>query len=150
MKINGQAHLAAERSSIWEKLNDPALLQSCIPGCEQLERFEEDGYRVVVRISIGPVSARFKGRVKLTEISPLSFYSIVGEGEGGMAGFAKGTANVGLIDEHGGTLLTYEVEAQIGGKIAQLGQRLVIGSARKIADEFFSRFAKEVERAIPA
>jgi hypothetical protein len=144
MTMSGEVQLAAPRDAVWEKLNDPAILKSCIPGCEELETTEEGGFRATAKIKVGPVSARFKGKVTLSDLDPPNGYKITGEGEGGVAGFAKGGAVVSLIDKDGGTLLTYKVEAQIGGKLAQLGQRLINGSAKKVADEFFAKFAKAV------
>jgi carbon monoxide dehydrogenase subunit G len=145
MTMSGEVQLAASRDVVWEKLNDPAVLKSCIPGCEELESTEDGGFRATAKIKVGPVSARFKGKVTLSDLDPPNGYKISGEGEGGVAGFAKGGATVALSDKDGGTLLTYNVEAQIGGKLAQLGQRLINGSAKKIADEFFNNFAKAVQ-----
>ncbi len=145
MTMSGEVQLAASREVVWEKLNDPAVLKSCIPGCEELETTDEGGFRATAKIKVGPVSARFKGKVTLSDLDPPNGYKISGEGEGGVAGFAKGGATVALTDKDGGTLLTYNVEAQIGGKLAQLGQRLINGSAKKIADEFFNNFAKAVQ-----
>ncbi|RYX93576.1 MAG: carbon monoxide dehydrogenase [Bradyrhizobiaceae bacterium] len=145
MTMSGEVQLAASRDVVWEKLNDPAVLKSCIPGCEELETTEDGGFRATAKIKVGPVSARFKGKVTLSDLDPPNGYKISGEGEGGVAGFAKGGAAVALTDKDGGTLLTYNVEAQIGGKLAQLGQRLINGSAKKIADEFFNNFAKAVQ-----
>jgi uncharacterized protein len=145
MTMSGEVQLAAAREVVWEKLNDPAVLKSCIPGCEELESTDDGGFRATAKIKVGPVSARFKGKVTLSDLDPPNGYKITGEGEGGVAGFAKGGATVGLAGNDGGTLLTYNVEAQIGGKLAQLGQRLINGSAKKIADEFFSNFAKVVQ-----
>ena len=116
------------------------MLKACIPGCEQLDRIGDNEFQAVATVKIGPVKARFKGKVKLTDLDPPNGYKISGEGEGGVAGFAKGGATVSLADKDGGTLLTYNVEAQIGGKLAQLGQRLINGAAKKIADDFFERF----------
>jgi carbon monoxide dehydrogenase subunit G len=145
MTMNGEVQLAASRQMVWEKLNDPAVLKVCIPGCEELEKTEDNGFRAVAKMKVGPVSARFKGRVTLSDLDPPNGYKISGEGEGGVAGFAKGGATVGLTEKDGGTLLKYDVEAQIGGKLAQLGQRLINGSAKKLADEFFANFAKAVQ-----
>jgi carbon monoxide dehydrogenase subunit G len=145
MTMNGEVQLSAARETVWEKLNDPEVLKACIPGCEELESTEESGFRAVAKMKVGPVSARFKGRVTLSDLDPPKGYKITGEGEGGVAGFAKGGATVTLDDRDGGTLLTYNVEAQIGGKLAQLGQRLILGSAKKLADEFFSNFAKQMQ-----
>jgi carbon monoxide dehydrogenase subunit G len=145
MTMNGEVQLSASRETVWEKLNDPEVLKACIPGCEELESTEASGFRAVAKMKVGPVSARFKGRVTLSDLDPPKGYKITGEGEGGVAGFAKGGATVTLDDRDGGTLLTYNVEAQIGGKLAQLGQRLILGSAKKLADEFFSNFAKQMQ-----
>jgi carbon monoxide dehydrogenase subunit G len=145
MTMNGEVQLAAPREMVWTKLNDPEVLKACIPGCEELEKTEDNGFRAVAKMKVGPVSARFKGRVTLSDLDPPNGYKISGEGEGGVAGFAKGGATVGLTDSDGGTLLKYDVEAQIGGKLAQLGQRLINGSAKKLADEFFANFAKAVQ-----
>ena len=142
MTMIGEIQLAASREVVWTKLNDPAVLKVCIPGCEELERVDGEGFRAVAKMKVGPVSARFRGRVTLIDLDPPKSYTIVGEGEGGVAGFAKGGAKVSLLERDDGTLLTYHVEAQIGGKLAQLGQRLVNGSAKKLADEFFANFAR--------
>ena len=146
MTMNGEVQLAASREAVWAKLNDPEVLKACIPGCEELEKTEDDsGFRAVAKMKVGPVSARFKGKVTLSDLDPPNGYRISSEGEGGVAGFAKGGATVGLAEKDGGTLLTYNVEAQIGGKLAQLGQRLINGAAKKLADEFFTNFAKAVQ-----
>jgi len=146
MTMSGEVQLAAPREMVWTKLNDPEVLKACIPGCEELEKTEDNnGFRAVAKMKVGPVSARFKGKVTLSDLDPPNGYKISGEGEGGVAGFAKGGATVGLTDHDGGTLLKYDVEAQIGGKLAQLGQRLINGSAKKLADEFFANFAKAVQ-----
>jgi hypothetical protein len=146
MTMNGEVQLAASREAVWAKLNDPEVLKTCIPGCEELEKTEaNDGFRAVAKIKVGPVSARFKGRVTLSDLDPPNGYKISGEGEGGVAGFAKGGATVALAEKDGGTLLSYNVDAQIGGKLAQLGQRLINGAAKKLADEFFANFAKAVQ-----
>lgn len=145
MTMNGEVELPASRDVVWSKLNDPETLKACIPGCEELERTADNEFRATAKMKVGPVSARFKGRVTLSDFDPPNSYRISGEGEGGVAGFAKGGATVQLADKNGGTLLTYNVEAQIGGKLAQLGQRLINGSAKKLADEFFSNFAEAVK-----
>ncbi len=145
MDMKGEYRVAAPRQKVWDALNDPEILKQCIPGCEELEATEEGGFRAVAKMKVGPVSARFKGRVTLSDLDPPNGYKITGEGEGGVAGFAKGGATVALSDKDGGTLLTYNVEAQIGGKLAQLGQRLINGSAKKLADEFFNNIAKAVQ-----
>jgi carbon monoxide dehydrogenase subunit G len=144
MTMNGEVQLAAPRAVVWERLNDATVLKQCIPGCEELDKTSETEFQAVATIKIGPVKARFKGRVQLSEIDPPNGYKISGEGEGGVAGFAKGGAVVKLTDKDGGTLLSYDVESQIGGKLAQLGQRLVQGTAKKLADDFFNKFAAAV------
>ncbi len=127
-------------------LNDPVVLKSCVPGCEQLDKVSETEFQAVASIKIGPVKARWKGKVRLSDLDPPNGYKISGEGEGGVAGFAKGGATVALADKDGGTLLSYNVEAQIGGKLAQLGQRLINSAAKKTADDFFANFAKAVQQ----
>ncbi|MBB4380351.1 CoxG family protein [Bradyrhizobium sp. SBR1B] len=146
MTMSGEIKLAASREVVWAKLNDPAVLKVCIPGCEELERIDGEGFRAVAKMKVGPVSARFRGRVTLTDLDPPQSYSIIGEGEGGVAGFAKGGAKVNLLGLNDGTLLAYQVDAQIGGKLAQLGQRLINGTAKKLADEFFANFARALEQ----
>jgi carbon monoxide dehydrogenase subunit G len=145
MVMTGEQQLAAPREKVWAMLNDPAVLKACIPGCESLDVIGENEFQAVASNRIGPVKARFKGKVRLTDLDPPNGYKISGEGDGGVAGFAKGGASVMLADKDGGTLLTYNVEAQIGGKLAQLGQRLVNGAAKKLADDFFVRFAAAVK-----
>jgi uncharacterized protein len=141
MTMTGEVTLPADRPKVWGLLNDPEVLKSCIPGCQSLEKTGDNGFAAVVKTKIGPVSATFKGKVELSDIVPLVGYTIKGEGEGGVAGFAKGGAKVSLADASGGTLLRYDVEANVGGKIAQLGSRLVDGVAKNMADKFFASFA---------
>jgi carbon monoxide dehydrogenase subunit G len=145
MTMSGEQQLAAPRDAVWAALNNPEVLKACIPGCESLDVTGENEFQAVATNKIGPVKARFKGKVRLTELDPPNGYKISGEGDGGIAGFAKGGATVTLSDKDGGTLLTYNVEAQIGGKLAQLGQRLVNGAAKKLADDFFAKFAAAVK-----
>jgi carbon monoxide dehydrogenase subunit G len=144
MTMSGEVELPAPRATVWAKLNDPMVLKECIPGCESLEVIGENEFQAVAVNSIGPVKARFKGKVRLTDLDPPNGYKISGEGDGGIAGFAKGGATVTLAEKDGGTTLAYSVEAQIGGKLAQLGQRLVNGAAKKLADQFFQKFAAAV------
>jgi hypothetical protein len=144
MTMTGEVQLPAPRQTVWEKLNDADVLKATIPGCESLEKTSDTGFNAVAVTKIGPVKARWKGKVTLTDLDPPNGYKIVGEGEGGVAGFAKGSADVRLSDKDGGTLLTYNVDAQIGGKLAQLGQRLINGAAKKMADDFFKKFAEAV------
>ncbi len=145
MTMSGEQQLAAPRETVWKALIDPVVLKACIPGCETLDLIGENEFQAVATNKIGPVKARFKGKVKLTDLDPPNGYKISGEGDGGIAGFAKGGASVTLTDKDGGTLLTYNVDAQIGGKLAQLGQRLVNGAAKKMADDFFAKFAAAVK-----
>ena len=146
MTMTGEIPLEAKREVVWAKLNDPEVLKACIPGCEELNVIGENEFEAVAVNKIGPVKAKFKGTVQLTDIDPPNGYRISGQGDGGIAGFAKGGASVQLSDhEGGGTLLKYDVEAQIGGKLAQLGQRLINGAAKKMADDFFARFAEAVK-----
>ena len=147
MTMNGEYQLNAPREVVYAKLNDPEVLKACIPGCESLEMLSESEFQVVATNRIGPVKARFKGKVRLSDLNPPAGYKISGEGDGGIAGFAKGGATVNLTEKDGGTLLAYNVEAQIGGKLAQLGQRLVSGAAKKLADQFFDKFANNVNSA---
>ena len=145
MELTGTRLIAADRQTVWDKLNDAGTLKACIPGCQELTGSPEEGFEAVVKQKVGPVSATFKGAVSIEAANPPSSYRLVGEGKGGVAGFAKGGANVTLTDTEGGTELSYEVDAQVGGKLAQLGNRIVGGFARKMADEFFDRFQAQVE-----
>jgi uncharacterized protein len=149
MTMTGEVTLPAERPKVWALLNDPEVLKSAIPGCQSLERTGDNGFSAVVKMKIGPVSATFKGKVELTDIVPLVGYTIKGEGEGGIAGFAKGGAKVSLADAPAGTLLHYDVEATVGGKIAQLGSRLIDGVAKNMADKFFANFAAAATSSVP-
>lgn len=148
MTMQGEVALAADKVTVWAALNDAEILKSCIPGCQSLEKTSDTSFSAVAKLKIGPVSATFKGAVQFSEIDPPNGYRITGEGEGGIAGFAKGGARVRLTDHEGGTLLSYEVEANVGGKIAQLGSRLIDGVAKKMADEFFNNFAAKLAPAV--
>lgn len=141
MDMTGSYAIPAPRDAVWAALNDPDVLKACIPGCEELSQISPTEFEATVLAKIGPVKARFKGRVALTDLNPPQGYRISGEGSGGVAGFAKGGAEVTLTEEGEATLLTYAAQAQIGGKLAQLGSRLVDGVAKKMADEFFASFA---------
>jgi carbon monoxide dehydrogenase subunit G len=149
MDMNGEYRIPAPRQRVWEALNDPETLGRCIPGCESIEKTGDNAMSAVVQAKVGPVSARFTGAVTLEDIDPPNGYTIRGEGKGGVAGFAKGTAKVALADDGDGTLLTYNVDAQVGGKLAQVGARLVAGAVKKMADEFFGTFT-EIVGAQPA
>jgi uncharacterized protein len=129
---------------VFAALNDPEVLKACIPGCESLEKSSDTEMTAKVKLRIGPVSAAFSGKVTLSDIDPPNGYKISGEGQGGVAGFAKGGAVVKLAEEGAATVLTYEVDAQVGGKIAQVGARLITGTAKKLADQFFGKFAESV------
>lgn len=145
LEMSGEYELPQNRETVWKALNDADVLKRCIPGCETLEKLSDTEFQATVKLSIGPVSARFKGKVKLEDIDPPNGYKIVGEGEGGVAGFAKGHASVALTEAGEGTKLIYKAEAATGGKIAQLGQRLIAGSAKKTADRFFENFVETLQ-----
>ena len=144
MEIKGEYKIPASREKVFAALNDPAVLQACIPGCESLEKTPDTEMKAKVRMRIGPVSASFTGKVTLSDIDPPIGYRISGEGQGGAAGFAKGGAVVTLREDAGETVLNYNVDAQVGGKIAQVGARLITGTAKKLADQFFGKFAESV------
>jgi carbon monoxide dehydrogenase subunit G len=144
LTMNGEFVLPADKSTVWAKLNDPAVLKACIPGCEEFEVSGENEFKAVAKVKLGPVSTRFRGTVTLSEIDAPNSYRISGQGDGGISGFAKGGAAVRLEEADGGqTKLIYDVDAQVGGKIAQLGSRLIAGVAKKNADEFFTNFAAQ-------
>lgn len=146
LEMTGEYVLPKDRATVYAALNDPDVLKRCIPGCEELEKVSDNEFAAVVRMELGPVKARFKGKVRLEDLNPPEGYRIAGEGEGGVAGFAKGGAKVDLEEVPDGTKLSYRAEASVGGKIAQLGQRLLAGSAKKIADKFFANFAAELKK----
>jgi hypothetical protein len=142
MEMTGERQIAAPRQRVWEALNDPAVLKAAIPGCDSVERTGDDSFEAKVSVKLGPMSAKFGGKVQLTNINPPASYTISGEGSGGAMGFAKGGADVAL-EEVGpnATVLRYSVKAQVGGKMAQLGARLIDSTAKTMADQFFERFA---------
>jgi uncharacterized protein len=144
MEIKGEYKITAPRDKVFAALNDQAILQACIPGCESLDKLSDTEMTAKVRLRIGPVSAAFSGKVTLSDLDPPNGYKITGEGQGGVAGFAKGGAVVTLTEDGPDTLLKYDVDAQVGGKIAQVGARLIAGTAKKLADQFFSKFAESV------
>lgn len=150
MQIEDECVLPAPREKVWAMLNDIEVLRACIPGCESLE--EHDGGRMtaVVTTKIGPIKARFAGDVQLSDLVPPVSYTIQGEGKGGIAGFAKGRADVALSDHPDGTLLRYTVDVAIGGKIAQLGGRLIAATSKKLSEQFFKAFAERVQSGQPA
>lgn len=151
MDMQGDRHLAVSQQQAWDALNDPDVLQACIPGCEKVEATGEDQYAVTVAVRVGPVAARFNGKINLVDVMPPNSYTLVFDGQGGAAGFGKGTAKVQLAPpvEGGGCELHYSAQAQVGGKIAQVGQRLVDGVARSMAEDFFRRFDEEMQRRHP-
>ncbi len=149
MDMTGERRIPAPRQTVWEALNNPEVLKLSIPGCESLEKLEGDQMRATAAVKVGPMSARFSGKVQLSDIDPPNGYRISGEGQGGPAGFAKGGANVALQDDGPDTLLTYTVNAQIGGKLAQLGARLIDATAKQMADAFFDRFSQQVQAMSP-
>jgi carbon monoxide dehydrogenase subunit G len=144
MDMSGSQQIAAQKSAVWSALNDAAVLKQCIPGCQTLEAGPDNTFTATVQAKVGPVSAKFAGKVALTDIDPPNGYTLSGEGSGGVAGFAKGSAVIKLSDQDGGTLLSYDVKAQVGGKLAQIGARLIDGAAAKMAEDFFSRFKEAV------
>lgn len=147
MDMTGEYRIAAPRERVWEALNDPEVLKASIPGCESLEKQSDTEMNALVTAKVGPVKAKFKGDVTLEDIKAPESYRIVGEGKGGVAGFAKGSADVSLAEDGAETVLSYVVKAQVGGKLAQLGSRLIDSTARKMADEFFANFRSQVEGA---
>ncbi len=140
MKMNGEQIIAAPRARVWDALNDPEVLKQCIPGCQTLEKESDVRLKATVAIKIGPIGARFNGAVTLSELDPPSSYVISGEGQGGTAGFARGSAKVLLADEGYATRLTYEVDAEVGGRLAQVGGPIVDATAKQLAGTFFKRF----------
>ena len=144
MDMKGEYRISASQQAVWEALNDPETLKACIPGCETIEKTSDTEMTATVKAKIGPVSAKFKGKVTISDLNPPHSYRISGEGQGGPAGFGKGGATVTLEQEGGDTVLRYDANAQVGGKLAQIGARLVDGAAKKIANEFFSNFANHV------
>jgi len=145
MEMTGEQRIPAPRDKVWEGLNDPEVLKASIPGCQELSRTEDgEGFDAKVKAKVGPVSATFAGSVTLSNINPPQSYTISGEGKGGVAGFAKGGADVSLAEEGEETLLSYTVNAQVGGKLAQIGSRLIDSTAKKMAQQFFTKFSEIV------
>jgi carbon monoxide dehydrogenase subunit G len=147
VEMTGQQVVPLPQAQTWESLNDTAVLKECIPGCETLEQLAENQYKLTIKSKIGPVSARFSGVMTLQDVEAPRAYTMVFEGQGGVAGFAKGQAAVALSPEGEGTLLIYSVKATVGGKIAQLGARLIDGVARKLADDFFKCFNERASKS---
>jgi carbon monoxide dehydrogenase subunit G len=151
MEMQGSRHLAVSQQHAWEALNDPQVLKACIPGCDRVEATGENQYAIGMAVKVGPVAARFAGKIQLLDVLPPSSYTLAFEGQGGAAGFGKGNAKVNLAPAAEGTgcELNYTAQAQVGGKIAQVGQRLVDGVARSMAEDFFRRFDEEMQRRHP-
>ena len=150
MEMTGEFRIPAPRQRVWEGLNDPEVLKQCIPGCQALEKVSDTEFNGRVIASVGPVRATFGGKVTLSDLNPPQSYTISGEGSGGVAGFAKGGAKVNLAEDGAATVLTYAVQAQVGGKLAQVGSRLIDGVARKMANDFFGHFAAVMAPEQPA
>ena len=140
MDVDGEERIAASRDAVWQALNDPDVLKQCIPGCQSLDKTSPTELVTTIRIKIGPVAASFNGEITLSNINAPESYTISGEGKGGIAGFGKGTADVVLLEDGGETILRYSAKAQVGGKLAQLGSRLVDSTSRKLAQQFFADF----------
>ena len=144
MEMTGEQLIPLAQEATWRALNDTAILKDCIPGCETIEQVSDSEYQLTMTAKVGPVSAKFKGKMTLSDIDPPNAYTLLFEGQGGVAGFAKGQANVQLTSNAGGTILGYAVKAMIGGKLAQVGSRLVDGVAKKMAEQFFTAFNERV------
>ncbi len=150
MDMTGEYRIAAPRQAVWDALNNPDVLKAAIPGCQTLEKTSDTGFSATVQAKVGPVKANFTGDVTLSDIDPPNGYKISGEGKGGAAGFAKGGATVALEEDGDATLLKYTVHATVGGKLAQIGSRLIDSTAKKMANDFFGKFAEEVGGPAPA
>jgi carbon monoxide dehydrogenase subunit G len=150
MEMTGEQRIALPQQKVWEALNDPAILKACIPGCETIEKVADNEYKVAMTASVGPVKAKFSGKLLLSDLDPPHSYSLAFEGSGGAAGFGKGSARVALKPEGNDTLLTYKATATVGGKLAQIGSRLIDGVAKKMSDDFFARFNQVVAAPSPA
>ncbi len=144
MQMSGEYRIEANRDAVWAALNDPEVLKQAIPGCQEIDKTSDTEFAAKVKIKLGPVSAKFTGNVTLSDLDPPNGYTISGEGKGGPAGFAKGGAKVRLEADGAGTILSYEVDAQVGGKLAQIGSRLIDATAKKMAGDFFAKFAEVV------
>ncbi len=150
MEMKGEQLIPAPQQVVWDALNDPGVLKACVPGCESIEKSGDNEYQVLMVARVGPVSAKFKGKLTLSDINPPSSYSISFEGQGGPAGFAKGSAQVRVASQDHHTKLSYDVKANVGGKLAQIGSRLVDAAAKKVADDFFRNFNEKFASAAPS
>jgi uncharacterized protein len=144
--ITGEYRIAAPRQAVWAALNDPQMLKTCIPGCQSLVQRSDDEIEAEVQAVLGPVRSNFTTRITITDRVPPTSYTLTGEGKSGAAGFGKGVAHVSLADDGPGTRLAYQAELQLGGRLAQIGSRLVSGATAKLAEDFFSTFARELDR----
>ena len=149
MDMQGKRQLAITQQQAWDALNDPAVLKLCIPGCEKIEATGDNQYSMAVALKIGPLAAKFAGKIALSDINPPQSYTLTFEGQGGPAGLGKGTASVQLTPNEHGHELAYTVHASVGGKIAQVGQRLIDGVAKSMAEDFFKRFDDEMQKQHP-
>jgi hypothetical protein len=149
MEMHGEMRIPAQRAQVWAKLNDAETLKACIPGCESVDKVSDTEFAAKLIARVGPVKATFSGKVTLTDLNPPASYTITGEGTGGVAGFAKGSAKVSLEEVDDATILRYGVQAQVGGKLAQIGSRLIDATSRKMADDFFNRFLAIMAPAEP-
>lgn len=149
MDMQGSRALPVDRAQAWEALNDPQVLMACIPGCDRIEEQGPGQYAIGMSVKVGPVAARFNGKIQLQDVQPPSSYTLKFEGQGGAAGFGKGEAKVRLEPREPGCELNYTASAQVGGKIAQVGQRLIDGVARSMAEDFFKRFEQELQKRYP-
>lgn len=149
MDMQGNRQLAITQQQAWEALNDPAVIQACIPGCDKMEASGDNQYAVALALKIGPIAAKFTGKISLNDIVVPSSYTIAFDGQGGVAGFGKGTAQVKLLANPQGCELGYLVHASVGGKVAQLGQRLIDGAAKSMAEDFFKRFDEAMQKKYP-
>jgi len=150
MEMTGEQFIALPQQRVWEALNDPNVLKACIPGCESVEKVSATEYKLAMTAAIGPVKARFAGKLLLSDLDPPHSYSLAFEGSGGAAGFGKGGSQVRLVAEAGGTRLSYTAKASVGGKLAQVGSRLIDGVAKKMAEDFFTRFNQTLVPSQPS
>ena len=153
MKMNGEFRVPTDRETVWRALNDPAVLKECLPGCQEIEKTSDTEMSATLAIKVGPVKATFKGGVTFSDLDPPNGYTLSGQGQGGTAGFASGEAKVSLVEEDGATVVQYDVDAKVGGKLAQIGSRLIDSTAKKLAKQFFDSLAEKLgggEEAEPA
>jgi carbon monoxide dehydrogenase subunit G len=145
MELKGEYQIASSREDVWRALIDPEMLEKCIPGCESMEQISDTEFTAIVMAAIGPVRARFNTKLILENLDPPGSYTLVGESKSGAAGFGRGSADVTLAENENGTLLSYTADFKVGGKLAQVGSRLVVGVTKKTADDFFGKFSRELD-----